>query len=489
MTGLSRGKESTNHGFGFALVGLLLAVSIGVFIAIAFVIGDVALTFFLLCALLFVGLLPIVWRILAHRSIDVFEPIYAIVGFYLLLFVLKPLALLLQSSPMARQGAFTLSILYALLGLVAFYVGYHAKLGAAISRCMPSLESRWSRSRLNWVAAIYGIATISILLVFVYRITGMGFLFHLTHSLQTHNEYFKKGAFWIGAALISLPSSSFFVLYAHSISSKVKRSQLALPFYFFLAVVVSLFVGLRWPIIVILTVPIILRHYYEQKRIRMRHLVLGIPVLLVLLTGLNYFRNYGRHMFDMLSLETLLGSVVQTILAALDPFQTSVEIIQSVPEKLGFQYGLYYVYTLLAPIPRALWPSKPVVSIEWLITETIYGQNPLEGPTVTPTLIGDLYLNFHVVGIVVGMFVWGLFWQAMYSYLLSNKKNIGVVLMYALLLLSGINVVRGSLGGFIIATLISLAPIVIAILYANGGRILKRRGATYGGSRTHSLPY
>lgn len=44
-------------------------------------------------------------------------------------------------------------------------------------------------------------------------------------------------------------------------------------------------------------------------------------------------RIYGRHMFDALSLEDLLGSAVMTVLVALDPFQTFVKIIQSVPEK------------------------------------------------------------------------------------------------------------------------------------------------------------
>ena len=206
------------------------------------------------------------------------------------------------------------------------------------------------------------------------------------------------------------------------------------------------------------------------KAIKVRHLIIGIPILFFALTILNYFRIYGEDMFAYLSFEHLHTHVYNTMVVALTPFNTLVIIIESVPEKVGFQYGVFYLYLAIAWIPRALWPDKPIVGVEWFITETIYGHNPLVAPARTPTLIGDLYLNFHILAIIVGMFVWGIFWKTVYSYLLIHKKNVGIVLIYAMLLLSGINTIRGSFSGFIVTTLMAVLPVIVAIVYINGGK-------------------
>ncbi len=429
---------------------------------------------FLLFILSFVCLIPVFRAILIRKPIDVFEPVYSFVGFWFFLFVVKPIFLISTSHPLAETNAFSLAIFYALVGLVMFYIGYYAKLGTIISRYIPSLGTNWSRPRLNLVVIILSTICISLLLFFVYGITGKGILFHLTHSLQVAHEYLKKGTFWVNGA-IGLISTGFFILYAYSISAKKRVSTIILSIFFLMAIGISLFQGVRAPIIVLLAVPIILRHYFMGREIKVKHLIIGIPILFITLTILNYFRIYGGDIFARLSFEHLYIHVYSTIATGLTPFNTLVRIIEFVPEKVGFQYGLYYLYLSIAWIPRALWPDKPIVSVEWLITETIYGHNPLVDPTRTPTLIGDLYLNLYIPAIIIGMFIWGIFWKMVYSYLLIHKKNAGIVLIYAILLLSGINMIRGSFSAFVLTILMAVLPVVVAIVYINGGKFIIKR--------------
>lgn len=426
---------------------------------------------FLLFILSLACLVPVFRTILIRKSIDVFEPIYPFVGFYFLLFVVKPIFLISTSHPLVETDAFSLAIFYALIGLVMFYIGYYVKLGAIVSRYIPSLGTNWSRSRLKLTVITLATISISLLLFFMYVVTGKGILFHLTYSLQVVHEYLKMGGFWV-TGVIGLTSTIFFILYAYSISAKKRISTIILSTFFLMAIGVTLLQGTRAPIIVLLAVPIILRHYFLEKKIKVKHLIVVLPILFILLTVLNHFRNFGLDMITYLSLEYHIH-IYGTIIADLIPFNTLVTIIESVPEKVGFQYGLFYLYLFISWIPRALWPGKPIVGVEWFITETIFGHNPLEMPTLTPTLIGDLYLNASIPAIIIGMFIWGIFWKMVYSYLLIHKKNIGIVLIYAILLLSGINMLRVSFSAFVASTLIILAPMVISIIYINGGKFIQ----------------
>jgi oligosaccharide repeat unit polymerase len=381
--------------------------------------------------------------------------------------------MLSTSDPLVKTDAFSLSILYALIGSAMFYIGYYTKFGVAISKLIPSLGTNWSRFRLKMAVILLSVTCIALLLFFMYVVTGKGILFHLTHSLQIAHEYLKIGAFWVNGA-IGLISSAFFLLYAYSINPNRKINKIVLALFFVMAIGISLIQGVRAPIIVLLAGIIILRHYCLGKVIKIKHLIIGIPVLFGLLTVLNYFRLYGQEMFMHLSIESLPMDVYTTILVGLEPFKTLMTIIESVPEKVGFQYGLYYLYLAIAWIPRALWPDKPIVGVEWFITETIYGHDPSMTSAQTPTLIGDLYLNLHIPAIIIGMFVWGVFWKMVYSYLLIHKKNAGIVLIYAILLTSGINTIRGSFSGFVITTLMAVLPVMIAIVYINGGKLIVR---------------
>ncbi len=85
---------------------------------------------------------------------------------------------------------------------------------------------------------------------------------------------------------------------------------------------------------------------------------------------------------------------------------TSV-IIRETPREVPFQYGKTLYILLLFPVPRLIWPGKPVMDIGGWITE-VYGSGPGIRSSTGPTQVGDFYLNFGWPGIIGGMFLIGL---------------------------------------------------------------------------------
>lgn len=82
------------------------------------------------------------------------------------------------------------------------------------------------------------------------------------------------------------------------------------------------------------------------------------------------------------------------------------EALELVPESYGYLHGQSYYRLLFVPIPRSLWPNKP------LDTQRIVAQwiNPA-APSIQTTpvgIFGDLYINFGMLGIF-GMALFGYF--------------------------------------------------------------------------------
>jgi hypothetical protein len=97
------------------------------------------------------------------------------------------------------------------------------------------------------------------------------------------------------------------------------------------------------------------------------------------------------------------GNVVLGVLrefVALDSFST---IIAVGPREFPFRYGGTYLDSVLFVIPRAIWPAKPR-SFGLAVGRYLFAVET----DIPPGYIGELYINFHVAGIVVGMYLLGL---------------------------------------------------------------------------------
>jgi oligosaccharide repeat unit polymerase len=420
-------------------------------------------------ALMFaIATLP-VWRSwLRRQRVDVFEPVWAITVHYVLLFGVQPFFLMLQDAGLSTSWLFLKAITVGILGLLSFYGGYYSQFGRAFGQYIPSFRADWSGKRLLVVVA--GLVTLSALaLLWLLKVAAReeNLWEVLCHPLEFNNRYLKSNTGYLIWGLLML-QQAFFLAYTFCVSFrkyylKVLVLALALP-----VLVIYLQMGTRWLLLMCLLVPMVVKHYHLGARLRVPLAILG-GVLLVLVLGIlnNYRAGIGIGILSYSLWHWFLGTLCGDLLT---PFNNFVELIRSLEAGLvRYLYGRYYLYLLVLPVPRIIWPTKPVVSVEWAFTTEVFGIDPREGPTYTMTIPGDLYYNFGLPGVVVGMYLLGIFWRAAYMWLARNRSNLGVVLVYAVFFLTGVNCLRTSLQTFIISGLTSSAPLCVALTYAGRG--------------------
>jgi hypothetical protein len=104
-------------------------------------------------------------------------------------------------------------------------------------------------------------------------------------------------------------------------------------------------------------------------------------------------------------------------------------------ERLGYQMGATMQYAAYAFIPRVLWPEKPSVSKgDWF--NKYVGAAP--GTSLGITAVGELYWNFGVPGVVIGMFVvgcgFGILWRMAGTNPLAQPLH---MLLYVIITITG----------------------------------------------------
>ncbi len=133
----------------------------------------------------------------------------------------------------------------------------------------------------------------------------------------------------------------------------------------------------------------------------------------------------------------------------------TAHIIHSVPNPLGLKYGETIYVWLLAPIPREILPNKPMVSPGPIIGMEVYGTK-FSG--VPPGLVAEMYWNFHLVGIILGCFLFGLFLRFVYDLFKAMRTEDAVVTpvyLFAMFPL-GFQVLNNCLGGGVVMAIVDM---------------------------------
>lgn len=136
---------------------------------------------------------------------------------------------------------------------------------------------------------------------------------------------------------------------------------------------------------------------------------------------------FGRPLGENLAVmwETLTGRQSSLI-------QNIAVIIRLTPSYIPFLGGRYYwLLPLNILVPRVIWPSKPVVHLGAMITHLYLGKDIQSSSAVTP--FGDLYMNFGLPGILIGMLLLGSLYRVIYGWLRRNLSEPNLALYLAIL--------------------------------------------------------
>jgi len=457
----------------------VVALALGLVISFSVVGTKSGVVVVLSLVLLAVLAFPMVRRV--RGKFDPFAPLVVCVVALAIGYPLRALSIVLEGltlslHPLSANETImhlSLALFYTIIGVVFLYWGYASRLGNEIGQRLPTPGLLLSGVRMRVI--VLGFSIIGILF-YLLLMRGAGGIVHFITNMAFRAELLSGGGRnflnW-GASLMPLATVIWYVHYL-----TVKRSKL-----FWVHLVTSslmlMSLGGRSAVILLWLVLGVLYHYLVAP-IRLRTLiVLGFVFIIVFSSGMLAFRTSTFQGFDAELFATTVGTtftlpgVMRVLSGDLNSIDRFIMIMRGVPDELPLQFGTTFATFLVMPIPRAVWPSKPV-NADGLIVQTFFPG--WGGGGIPPSLLGEFYMNFLFPGIIFGMFVFGLICRMMYSYLTSNKNNAGVVLIYAF----GLTYVLGfSLSGnfslLMVHLLMEMIPIIGFLMYASRGRILMRR--------------
>ena len=148
-------------------------------------------------------------------------------------------------------------------------------------------------------------------------------------------------------------------------------------------------------------------------------------------------RNTGRVSFAETTVQTISHPA-----RALDPLtkQGDAEMVpafaaalQIIPNDIPFKYGRAMASDLLTrPVPRQLWPAKPITPREQIIQHLWPREYALHIANPEFSVLLTLYLDFGAAGIAVGLGVLGILARALYEWFRKNEDTLKAQTVFAL---------------------------------------------------------
>lgn len=451
---------------------LFLAAFITVFTVTILSEINTPLTYFLVLVLLVVTLIPVFIGV-ASKSFEIFELIYPISVFYFLFFGVRTLYILSSPAdlhlmywgfpPAIDFDVIDLTLGYTIVGFVFLLIGYYSFIPKIMSKSLPRL--RLLKSSLQGkgiVKKIYLIYAVGILFRIVLLSRGLAlFILPEGADLTFLNIMQLLSRFTIfGYALYSIWLFSSFKI--------TKRKLIPWLVMFTIEVGWAFLSGWKGTFILLVTIPLIAYHYLRQ-RLSIRRILLpatvGILILIfVIFPVINTYRviiwkegpvvsvgEFVSHMgivhdklrgyswseFQQISLRPFMNRMV-----GLDSFSM---ILMKTPETVDFQMGGTLRYLFIAWVPRVLWEEKPIIDFGKWFAINFFNQPPGIDNSMGITNIGELYLNFHVLGILLGMFFIGIIYKTAYLYFIKYGKASAISVFLYIFVFFGLISIGGSI--------------------------------------------
>jgi hypothetical protein len=146
---------------------------------------------------------------------------------------------------------------------------------------------------------------------------------------------------------------------------------------------------------------------------------------------------------------------------ALDQTASAITLVDRAGK---YYYGRPYLTLLVTPIPRQWWPEKPILSEH--LKDFSTPSRPMFEMGMTPGYIGDLYLNFGYLGVLIlSYFVAHWLGRAYFKAYRSNYFSV-TRFVYLIVACNLIQVYRDGLLSLVVFTLVNMMPLtIIAILH------------------------
>ncbi|PJA20314.1 hypothetical protein COX60_02200 [Candidatus Berkelbacteria bacterium CG_4_10_14_0_2_um_filter_35_9_33_12] len=341
------------------------------------------------------------------------------------------------------------AVLLAGIGFLMILLGYNY-FGLIHKHLKHRLISVWEPNRAIFISIFLYLIGFALRINYFSSISNIGGLFN-----NSAKVVYTSGDTQLIGFLLNLP---FIALLMYTISYfKLEKNNrykllvgLGLALLIILEIVMAFPTSRRWYIfqtLVYVFVPI----YYLYKKFSSQSIIIGMTLFslfIILFFPLmnihrqsvieQYQKNSNLGLFDAKTLsltkqeitklikeKSYLNFIYEEQMRRYDQSSVLGAIISDTPEQMPFQNGKTIFPGLIgALIPRFIWADKP----------TMFDQNMFgwrygfiapndDNTTVLFSYIGELYLNFAWLGVIIGMFIYGIFFRYVYELCIGGENS------------------------------------------------------------------
>lgn len=146
--------------------------------------------------------------------------------------------------------------------------------------------------------------------------------------------------------------------------------------------------------------------------------------------ALGYAGTVAREVWEKPQVGERLGDGSLLLLGRINELRAFAVIRDKTPRVIPYESGeLYVIAPLISVVPRALWPSKPILNVGERTSRDYY--NIPRGTSTTRTIMGDLHANFGPPGVAVGMMFLGLVVGALRRYFVIKRTALSLLIYSA----------------------------------------------------------
>lgn len=389
------------------------------------------------------------------KEFDIFELGNSAVIYYFLMFAAIPIVAFLHipsgsvKALLNGDGGILLpsatAFFYLTLGLIAFILGYKLFAQVKFFKKIPNIfKKSWNFRRVPLVFGVLFATSLAVKAIWVF---GGGYS-HLSPSLSfiTSPFYSLLGELsWLGPIALAIAFIYYFRLLVKG-NQRYKIWQFIAWATFFWEFFYGFFSAGRFRAVVPIFIYLIVRHYMVGRDYRRLVAVIIFVALLIFPIGSLLRSSETRiTLLDTAGLSEGRINPLNIISFAVDSSLGRIshnKVVEKVFTKTEeFRYGETFksFFISLGP-PRFIWKNKPL-SINASGNEfgRAYGiLTPDDYKTsVSPTIVGDWYINFGVPGIIFGMFLMGALFRAIFDYLIRELSvSFSGVMIYSIFWIS-----------------------------------------------------
>ena len=344
--------------------------------------------------------------------------------------------------------------LFILISYICFIIGYSLmeRINRKKFETRKTQDSELKKQKSSNVMKIFSIAILacSVLACAYYVVINKAYIFGGDLENGRITSMSGNGLLLV---VIKLSILSGGILFEQYMQKNLKRISIII--ISLIVVIVNLLTGFRSGIILYCITILLL--YNKRKKINIKAMLILASLVFILFSGIGVLRS------GILS-GNKSNSIVKSALSTLQGGSINLKYIQEVfPNKVNYKYGYTYLINIIM-----LKPGPDLDFTLWL--KEVLGLK-FAGGGVTPTIIGEFYINFGYIGTYIGMLILGAFIFLMQKK--YNDENKIVLISYIVALMT--NAFRGGIANIEITLLAGVIVFYICdFLNRNIEKILKR---------------